>query len=33
MGEYREAAEMPLLSVIVPVYNIMEYLPLSLIHI
>ncbi len=27
MGEYREAAEMPLLSVIVPVYNIMEYLP------
>ena len=26
-GEYRETAEMPLISVIVPVYNIMDYLP------
>ena len=26
-GEYRETEEMPLISVIVPVYNIMYYLP------
>lgn len=26
-GEYRETAQMPLISVIVPVYNIMDYLP------
>ncbi len=26
-GKYRETAEMPLISVIVPVYNIMDYLP------
>ena len=26
-GEYREGTHMPLISVIVPVYNIMDYLP------
>ena len=26
-GEYREGAQMPVISVIVPVYNIMHYLP------